>query len=314
MRRTIGTIVCLLGMLFASQVFAQLQRSFVASYGIDANNCQRLTPCRSFAAAYLVTNAGGEIVPIDSAGYGGLTIGHALTITVPQGVHGAMSGTITVNAGATDTVVLDGLKIEPGGGNGIVVQSGQRVIIHAVRITGADTGVSVATTTRSEVFVSDTGIYGPGSYGANLTNTTPGIQNVVTFERVQIDGTYFGIWVADNTLLTVRQSSVTGRSKNAGENYGGILNQATVAASTTSVVVEDCLIANWYVAFGMPLASGGSGSKLVLRHNTIRSTERGVFGHPTYLTATSYGDNAFIDVNSETSGFATVPTGYAVLN
>lgn len=314
MRRTIATVVCLTGVLFASPSFAQLQRSFVASFGNDANNCQRLTPCRSFAAAYLVTNVGGEIVPIDSAGYGGMTIGHSLTVTVPQGVHAAVSGSVTVNAGASDTVVLDGLKIEPAGGTGISVQSGARVIIHAVRITGAGTGISVATTTRSEVFVSDTEIYGSGSYAANLTNTTVGSQNIVTFERVRIDGAYMGIWVADNTLATVRQSVISGRSKDYSENYGAILNQATVLASTTSVVVEDCLIMNWYVAFGMPLATGGGGSNLVLRHNTIRSTLRGVFGHPTYLTATTYGDNAFIDVSSETSGFATVPTGYATIN
>ena len=293
---------------------AQNSRSFVASTGSDANNCQRITPCRTFAVAYSVTNAGGEIVPLDSAGYGGFTIAKSLIVTVPAGVHAAVGGTVVVNAGVNDTVVLDGLKIEPGGGDGIDIQSAMRVIVRNSRITGANTGISVSVSARTEVNVADTEIFGPGQYGANLSSSVLSSPAVVTFDRVRIDGTSFGVWVADNTLFTARNCVVTGRSKDSNQNYGAILNQPTVTPNATSVVVEDTLIANWYTAFGHPLNSGGNASQLVLRNNTIRSTSNGAFGHPTYLTITSFGDNRFIDVDSYKSGFATSPSAYASEN
>ena len=70
------------------------------------------------------------------------------------------------------------------------------------------------------------------------------------------------------------------------------------------VTVRNCLVANWYVAFGSPLATGGSGSRLNLHNNTIQRTTFGAYGHPTYLTVSSFGNNAFIEVGYGKSGFA----------
>ena len=58
----------------------------------------------------------------------------------------------------------------------------------------------------------------------------------------------------------------------------------------------------------MPLASGGNGSALFLQNNTIRACDVGAFGHPLYVTITSFGDNRFIEVNSYNSSFATQGT------
>ena len=56
------------------------QRTFVHSspLGNDANtafNCSLVAPCRSFNAAISVTDPGGELVILDTAGYGPMTIG-----------------------------------------------------------------------------------------------------------------------------------------------------------------------------------------------------------------------------------------------
>jgi hypothetical protein len=60
-------------LLCASPLFAA-QRTFVASYGLDTNPCTHDQPCRAFTAALAVTSAGGEVVALDSAGYGTATI------------------------------------------------------------------------------------------------------------------------------------------------------------------------------------------------------------------------------------------------
>jgi hypothetical protein len=45
-------------------------RTFVASTGSDSDPCSRVDPCRTFQAAVDATAAGGEVVALDSAGFG----------------------------------------------------------------------------------------------------------------------------------------------------------------------------------------------------------------------------------------------------
>ena len=104
----------LAGVLYAAPAQAQNARSFVSGHGLDTNACTLPAPCRTFAAALLVTNASGEIDVLDPAGYGALTINKAISI-VNDGVGTAgvivpSSGTgITINAGTNDAVSLRSL-------------------------------------------------------------------------------------------------------------------------------------------------------------------------------------------------------------
>src|SRR5687768_17506126 len=58
-------------------------RAFVASSGNDGNagsGCTFANPCRSFQAAHGAVDAGGEIVALDTAGYGTVVISKAVSI------------------------------------------------------------------------------------------------------------------------------------------------------------------------------------------------------------------------------------------
>src|SRR5579862_7940 len=113
---------------------AQAQRVFVGATGSDGNPCTFASPCRSFQHAHDVASSGGEIDVLDPAGYGPLAINKAISIqghgfsgiTVPSGGNG-----ITINAGSTDDVTLNGLLIEGGGvgSNGIVFNSGASLTV-----------------------------------------------------------------------------------------------------------------------------------------------------------------------------------------
>jgi len=91
--------------------YAAPQRTFVsAQHGDDANtanNCSVTLPCRNFNAAIGVVNAGGEVVALDSAGYGPVTISKAVTLTLKPGTYtfycsvdgheaAGMKGTLTI--------------------------------------------------------------------------------------------------------------------------------------------------------------------------------------------------------------------------
>jgi hypothetical protein len=115
-------LTLLAGAALASPVLAQPQRTFVSSSGSDANApCPRLAPCRNFQTAVNAVAAGGEVVALDSAGYGPFTVDKSITVT-SEGVHAAIAAAatfsgITVNAGPTDTVSLRNLRIVGTGGD-----------------------------------------------------------------------------------------------------------------------------------------------------------------------------------------------------
>src|SRR5215475_10448511 len=124
--------------LTAAPAQAQLARTYVsAAAGNDVNDCNRLTPCRTFQVAHDKTLANGEITVLDPGGYGAVTITKTISI-INDGVgeagvlvSGGLIG-ITVNAGPFDRVSLRGLTVKGigfGGGNGIRFNSGLSLTI-----------------------------------------------------------------------------------------------------------------------------------------------------------------------------------------
>jgi hypothetical protein len=152
---------------------AQFARTFVSSLGNDANDCNRLTPCRTFQRAHDQTLALGEITVLDPGGYGAVTITKGISI-INDGVgeagalvSGGLVG-ITVNAGAADRVTLRGLTIKGigfGGGNGIRFNSGASLIIEncvvrnltgdAIQMLGNVPADTTRSLTLSNVMVTD---------------------------------------------------------------------------------------------------------------------------------------------------------------
>ena len=76
-------------------------------------------PCRSFGAAITVTNASGEIVVLDSAGYGAVVINKSVSIISPPGIYAGVSVLagegVTMNTAGIE-VTLKGLTINGQGG------------------------------------------------------------------------------------------------------------------------------------------------------------------------------------------------------
>src|SRR3954453_4341240 len=126
------------GLLFpflaSAPAHAQATRTWVSGVGDDANPCSRTAPCKTFAGAISKTAAQGEINVLDPGGFGAVTITKAITIRsdhIEAGVLVSGTNGINVNAGATDTVVLEGLDIEGinTGLNGVQFNSGLQVYI-----------------------------------------------------------------------------------------------------------------------------------------------------------------------------------------
>src|SRR3954469_11095216 len=119
-RASVHAICCAVALLvygMPAALLAAPSKIFVASYGNDANSGSPASPKRSFQAAHSAVAPGGEIVALDTAGYGPLAINKSVSVIVPPGVTGfvTVSGNvfaISINAAPSDVVSLRGLIVE----------------------------------------------------------------------------------------------------------------------------------------------------------------------------------------------------------
>jgi hypothetical protein len=213
---------------------AAIGRTFVASFGLDSHPCTLPSPCRGFTAALTLTDPGGEIVVLDSAGYGAVTIGKSVSLIVPAGIYAGVSvlsgDGITVN-GAGINVTLQGLTINGQGGvHGIRFVQGARLNVvncqiasmggNGVRVEGAGTVVvtrsSIVGSTQEGVFV---------NAAANVS---------IVRSRIQSSGSS-GIWMIGGAAGSVVRTLVSDSGL-----FGIQASQAT--AGTTRIAVDDATI------------------------------------------------------------------------
>jgi hypothetical protein len=202
--------VAVVSCVLASTAHAASSRTYVANLGMDSNassNCGHAAPCGTLAVAYGVTSPGGEIVALDVAGYGPLTITGPVTITaIAGGFVNVVSGTtgITINTGnPTDLVILRNIQISGAAGStgniGIDLQQGRLLLENStIRGIGQD-GLNVAANTKSDlvntaVIGNQTGINTQGT-GTSPSNLSP--PNGATQVRIS------GGSVVDNTTAFI---------------------------------------------------------------------------------------------------------------
>jgi parallel beta helix pectate lyase-like protein len=249
------------------------QRTFVATAGSDLAACSLAAPCRTFTAATAQTDAGGEIVVLDSGGYGKVTIDKAVSIIAPPGVYAGISAFnfddgVTIAAGANDKVVLSGLTINGLGGNiGILIQSGGEIHVERCTVANMDiSGIRILGGTR--VYVRSSVIRGTASNGLYLVQSMSEV-HVVDSQFVGNGGT--GIRVDAGTLDAQRITA----AENAG---GGLLAQATALGNSFVTLADSALSGNGvYGVRGSSFVSGATARVAITRSASIRNADDGYF-------------------------------------
>ncbi|MEO8674692.1 MAG: right-handed parallel beta-helix repeat-containing protein [Casimicrobiaceae bacterium] len=239
--RTSSAIVLALGGLFtvAEVHGASAQRTFVATYGSDASpNCSPAAPCRSFGTAIVRTASGGEIIVLDSGGYGPLTITQSVSLIAPPGVYGgisvlpALDGIVVDGAGIT--VVLRGLTINGQGGNvGIKWLHGDRLFVDGCTI--ANLGQQgILGDSGGQLIVADSTIRANGGPGVEVAG------GVTVIDRSRLENNQIGATLSQGGLsltgsLTVSNSTVVGNGSTGievsafvGQDYRLTVDQSVV--------------------------------------------------------------------------------------
>jgi hypothetical protein len=243
------------------------KRTFVASTGNDANPCSITAPCRGFTRAITQTSASGEVVVLDSAGYGVVTIKQSVSIIAPAGIYAGISvfsgDGVTVNAPGA-TVVLRGISINGQGSRyGIFVQAAARLRIENCIISELGSGGIHFTATGAEMIVLDTIVRDNGGSGIGVIADGASIDlHHVRIEHHSYDG--FHITPAPGSLgvrATITDSVFT-------HNGGDGISADSVSGATITLVVERSVMSNNGTNGFRAAASAGSGVATLSR-NTV---------------------------------------------
>jgi parallel beta helix pectate lyase-like protein len=270
----------------------EVQRTFVsAASGVDTNPCSRALPCRNFAAAMIQTQTGGEVVVLDSGGYGTFVITKSVSVEAPAGVFAGISvlvGTtygINVNPGVDGIVILRGLTINGvGGQTGIFVDPLKSLLIERCAINRMSNG-GVGAVSGASVVMKDTTIIGCPT-GFQAGNGFQLVRALIEHCRIEENGTGVGgvaVRGLDPSRTTVRDSVITG----AGGGQGVMISPSDGIAELNA---ENCLISGFSVGV---FASAGPGGTGVLRvsNSTITYNNTGVLSNSASTPTVSRGNN-----------------------
>jgi hypothetical protein len=85
--------------------------TYVASFGLDSNPCSRIAPCRTFQAAVNAAPPHGEVIALDSAGYGPISITKSITVEAPPGVYAGIVATAESNGNGVNVTLTQGSEV-----------------------------------------------------------------------------------------------------------------------------------------------------------------------------------------------------------
>jgi hypothetical protein len=227
----------------ATSAIATAQRTFVASNGSDANPCSLAAPCRSFGSAITQTSSGGEVIVLDSAGYGPVTVSQAVSIIAPAGVYAGVSvfagAGVTVNAGG-GVVTLRGLTINSLGGDiGVDYVSGARLYLDRVIVTGfaltaASAGVRANLSASGILNVREAALRDNAN---GLTGSASSGLLTVDIENTAFERNTTGLDLRGGTAGVIQGSTFT-------DSTTGIAADPTIAAKTSTIEVWKALVAD----------------------------------------------------------------------
>ena len=301
MRNAIFLATLLGSLALAAQASAQIAHSWVASNGSDAANCDRPTPCASFAYAFSQLVANGVIHVVDQGAYGTLTITHGVTID-GGGIASQLdsfgdlqiASVFRVSAGAADVVTIANFTIS--GENALELNEPSAIAVTSVGalhvqhctfvgfVTAAiDFRATGALLDMKDVTIMDM----PSGTGVYVANAR------ALLDDVSLHHLQTGVIAAGSSTVSIRKSTANGNGAAFVAAYG----------PTAQLNVDDCLMTNnqWAV-----VVSQGA-KAYVGRSSFFNNGITALFNDGTSF-AISYGTNQFAGNASDgtfTSGLAT---------
>lgn len=274
---TIALLLAAVSILATTQAHAVQRTHVSAALGDDANtatNCTPVAPCRTFQRAMTVTDPNGEVVVLDSGGYGAVSINQSVSLIAPTGVYAGIS----VFSGASGVgiatpgvnVVLRGLNINgQGGGNGIIMTAGNKLTVENCVISNmGSTGIGIFGDITLRV--TDTIIRDNGNSGILLINGAHGVITRATLSGnigngIRIEGSLAG----STTTADIADTTVDG---NTGTGVFAFSNNGTAVVNVS--VRDSRAVRN--ASSGIAANAGGGTASLSASNNIVSNNNNGI--------------------------------------
>jgi len=204
-------------------------RTYVSGKGSDSNPCSVAQPCQTLKAALTLTMQGGEIFVLDSANYGPVTIGQAVSITAAGAGAGILipsGNAVVINAGPNEVVNLRGLVLDGGqtGTTGIQFNSGAKLTVqNAIIRNFTGNGINFAPTGAAKLFVTDTTVNGNAANGILIAPASSS-EVIGTMARISATGNGVAVLASGSNVNLTMTDTVAGNN-----TYGvGAITSSTV--------------------------------------------------------------------------------------
>lgn len=233
-----------------------VQRAYVASYGLDSNtafSCDVNNPCRWFRTAVTVVDPDGEVVALDTAAYGTVTLTQSISLTAAPGIYAGIS----VFPGATGVtiatpgvnVVLRGLTVNSQGGDaGILMTDGAKLSIENCVISN----FSIIGSTVNQHGV--------------LVQTAATVRMVNTLVR----DSDIGIEIQAGATADISGSKFLGNST------AGIFANNSIAGTNTTTAVSDTTVAGSGIGIYALADTNTAATKIEIIRSIVSNTNIGV--------------------------------------
>jgi len=221
-------------------------RTHVSNAGSDANtafSCDFAHPCRTFAAALAQTTPGGEILAVDSGGFGKLVIDRSVAIIAAPG---AFAG-IGVGAGGNATGVE-------------IATPGVDVVLRGLTLTGQGGDYGIHMTAGNSLTIEDcvvSGFSGAARHGARIAAAAG-----VRITRSVFRGNDYGVELNAGATAAIAESSFLGGSTVSIYVLG-------TTGTTTTAAVSDTLVADGSIGIGTYILPAGAAGKISITRSTI---------------------------------------------
>jgi hypothetical protein len=323
LRWTVGVLL----LAVAVSADAASQRTFVSRSGNDgfaAAGCTLAQPCRTLAAALGQTARDGEVIVLDSGGYGQVIVNQAVTISAPPGVYAGISvlngDGIVVDAGV-GAVTLRGLTLVGLGGDfGVTYLSGDQLYLDRMTISGFNMlGILAALNADGHLVITDS-IVRSNQHGLQASATAGRLS--IDIDRTRFDSNITAMVLADNTSATLRDTAMTrgaiglnirsgigmtkmecDRCTISGFSNNGVLANSAPEASVVATLTNSVVADNG--PFGILAIS--SGARIFCSGTTISGSVTGI-GSTNGGQVISYGGNRFVGNGADGAFAATLST------
>ena len=234
---------------FVSTARADGARSYISPSGSDNRPCSRNQPCRTFDGALAKTDAGGEIVAMETATYEPATISKSITLAAAPGADVSIRATtgtaVTINGNTGDTYVLRGLRLGGPGKNvantnGVLVNIESpscciSVSLENTIVTDFEEGVQMNIGVAGRLLVSDS-VFRSNKIGINFSAGGTEAHGAA-IERSRFERNDTGIVTSVGNPVTVSNSIASGNGVAFQANPGGKLDifQSVITKNSTGV-------------------------------------------------------------------------------